>query len=74
VEAVAAVAEAFGIAAGELAEGVQKVEVKDRLRREIDRAIERGVFGSPFIIVDDEPFWGADRLDQIENWLEHGCW
>jgi 2-hydroxychromene-2-carboxylate isomerase len=74
VEAVAAVAEAFGIAAGELAEGVQKVEVKDRLRREIDRAIERGVFGSPFIIVDDEPFWGADRLDQIESWLERGGW
>ena len=25
-------------------------------------------------IVDGEPFWGSDRLDQIDQWLETGGW
>ncbi|MEA3154228.1 MAG: hypothetical protein QOK44_1817, partial [Betaproteobacteria bacterium] len=48
--------------------------VKDRLRREVDAAIGLGVFGSPYIIIDGEPFWGADRLDQVEKWLATGGW
>jgi 2-hydroxychromene-2-carboxylate isomerase len=47
-------------------------EVKEALRREVDRAMARGVFGSPYVIIDDEPFWGFDRLDQIEHWLAKG--
>jgi 2-hydroxychromene-2-carboxylate isomerase len=48
--------------------------VKERLRTEVDAAIGRGVFGSPYIVVDGEPFWGSDRLDQVERWLETGGW
>jgi len=29
---------------------------------------------SPYIIVDGEPFWGSDRLDQIDKWLATGGW
>ncbi|MGE5087867.1 MAG: 2-hydroxychromene-2-carboxylate isomerase [Candidatus Levyibacteriota bacterium] len=47
--------------------------VKDALRREVDAAIAAGVFGSPYIVVDGEPFWGVDRFDQIERWLERGA-
>ena len=43
-----------------------------RCRREVEQAIARGVFGSPFIFVDGEPFWGLDRLDQVERWLSTG--
>ncbi len=46
--------------------------VKDALKRDVDAAIAAGVFGSPYIIVDGEPFWGVDRLDQIAAWLERG--
>ena len=35
-------------------------------------AIDRGVFGSPYVFVDGEPFWGHDRFDQIERWLRDG--
>jgi carboxymethylenebutenolidase len=35
-----------------------------QLDKETDDAIEAGVFGSPFYIVDGEPFWGQDRLEQ----------
>ena len=43
--------------------------VKDKTRAEVDAALARGVFGSPYIIVDGEPFWGVDRFDQLERWL-----
>lgn len=46
--------------------------IKDALKREVDGAIGRGVFGSPFVFVDGEPFWGLDRFDQIERWLAEG--
>ena len=46
--------------------------IKERLKNEIDAALEKGVFGSPFIIIDGEPFWGNDRLDQVDAWLETG--
>ena len=39
---------------------------------EVDAAIEAGVFGSPFVFVDGEPFWGLDRFGQVERWLETG--
>lgn len=48
--------------------------VKERLRVEVERGIAAGVFGSPFIVVDGEPFWGADRLDQVDRWLQTGGW
>ncbi len=48
--------------------------IKQRLKAEVQAAIDRGVFGSPFVIVDGEPFWGADRRDHVEAWLATGGW
>lgn len=42
--------------------GMQRPETKDRLVFENDEAIRRGVFGSPFFLMDGEPFWGSDRI------------
>ncbi|MBL3702560.1 2-hydroxychromene-2-carboxylate isomerase [Sulfitobacter sp. BDSS02] len=37
----------------------------------LEEAISRGVFGSPFYITeDDERFWGQDRLDALDTHLE----
>jgi 2-hydroxychromene-2-carboxylate isomerase len=44
--------------------------LKDKTRGEVDAAIAKGVFGSPYVIVDGEPFWGIDRFDQLERWLK----
>jgi 2-hydroxychromene-2-carboxylate isomerase len=48
--------------------------VKARLKAEVAAAVERCIFGSPYIIVDGEPFWGHDKLDDIDRWLETGGW
>lgn len=39
--------------------------------KNLEEAIERGVFGSPFYIVrdSDERFWGQDRLDFLDRHL-----
>ena len=46
--------------------------VKDALKREVAQAIGAGVFGSPFVIVEGECFWGVDRFPQVERWLATG--
>lgn len=53
---------------------LQDPAIKDRLRAETDTAIERQIFGSPFVFVGDQAFWGHDRLPQVEQWLESGGW
>ena len=64
----------FGLSADEVDAQLRSPELKARFRAEVDAAIERGVFGAPMFIVGDEMFWGADRLDQLEHWLQTGGW
>lgn len=45
---------------------------KARLKQANDNAIEAGVFGAPYFVIDGEPFWGNDRRAQMERWLESG--
>ena len=73
-ETVAAVAKTLGIAEGEILDAMNSDAVKDTTRKAVDAAITAGVFGSPYVVVDNEPFWGADRLDQVARWLEKGPW
>jgi 2-hydroxychromene-2-carboxylate isomerase len=72
--AVADIAATLGHDRDAVLAGMASPEAKDRTRAESDAAVARGVFGSPFIVVDGEPFWGADRLDQVERWLSKGGW
>jgi 2-hydroxychromene-2-carboxylate isomerase len=73
-EQVAEIGAGLGIEAQALLAATQDPAIKARLKEETDRSLERGVFGSPFVFVDGEPFWGADRLDQVERWLATGGW
>jgi 2-hydroxychromene-2-carboxylate isomerase len=68
-ENAVAVAAKEGIDAGMARAAIDDPAMKEALKRNVDEAIGRGVFGSPFIIVDGEPFWGLDRFDQIDRWL-----
>ncbi|NUT61731.1 2-hydroxychromene-2-carboxylate isomerase [Herbaspirillum sp. C9C3] len=47
-------------------------ELKEQLRASTDAAGRAGVFGSPFMIVDGEQFWGFDRFTQLEAFLKNG--
>ena len=52
-----------------LSANISDQAVKDKTKAEVDAAVARGVFGSPYVVIDGEPFWGLDRFDQIERWL-----
>ncbi|MBB5019117.1 2-hydroxychromene-2-carboxylate isomerase [Chitinivorax tropicus] len=66
--------ERFGIDREYLHEGLNDQNVKDKLRQTTEVAFQRGVFGVPWVFVGDEPFWGQDRLDQMERWVQIGGW
>lgn len=66
------IAARLGVEADGLAAALADDAVKAQLKAACDEAIARGVFGSPYVVIDGEPFWGVDRLPQIERWLERG--
>ncbi|MGX1307611.1 2-hydroxychromene-2-carboxylate isomerase [Amorphus suaedae] len=49
-------------------------EAADLLRVAVDASLAKGVFGSPFVIVDGEPFFGVEKLELMEEWLATGGW
>jgi 2-hydroxychromene-2-carboxylate isomerase len=71
-ENVVRVAVSMDIDGGALSAGMSDAAIKNALRTEVEQAMAKGVFGSPFMIVDDEPFWGFDRFDQLEAFLKNG--
>ncbi len=73
-EAVVGIAAGLGVDAGELTAALSDPGVKARLAAEVDAAIARGAFGSPYIVIDGEPFWGNDKLQEVEAWLKTGGW
>jgi 2-hydroxychromene-2-carboxylate isomerase len=72
--AVAALAEEAGCDPGPLLAYLQTPEAKARLKRETEAAVAAGVWGTPTFKVDDQLFWGCDRLPMLEDWLARGGW
>jgi len=70
----AAIAAELGHDRDAAAAAIEDPKYKAALKSEVEGAIARGVFGSPFFVVDGEPFWGADRLPMLEEWLRTGGW
>ncbi len=71
-DVIADIAQSAGVDRESFVTNVQSEPVKERFKNESDKAIGRKVFGSPYFIVDNEPFWGVDRFEQLERWLKTG--
>ncbi len=71
---VVEVAARLGVDSAELTAALADHAIKDRLKHEVEASLALGVFGSPYIVVDGEPFWGHDRLEQVDAWLKTGGW
>lgn len=71
-DVAADVAAEAGLSRQEARAAIDDPAVKEWLKQEVDAAIAAGVFGSPFVFIDGEPFWGFDRFDQIDRWLATG--
>jgi len=71
-EVVLKIAGRCGMDVQQLSDGMQRQDIKDQLKAEVDAALALGIFGAPYMFVDGEPFWGFDRFDQIEETLKNG--
>ncbi|MBI5275628.1 MAG: 2-hydroxychromene-2-carboxylate isomerase [Burkholderiales bacterium] len=63
-----------GVDAARLTEAMAGDEPASLLRASVDASLAAGVFGSPTVVVDGEPFWGYERLPDVEQWLATGGW
>ena len=59
--------EESGLDAERLVALVQTREVKDELLANTERSVARGTFGAPTFFVEDEIFFGKDRLRDVEE-------
>ncbi len=67
---ITAIGASVGVDARDVEAGLSAEAAKNGLRDEISSAEKKGVWGSPFVFIDDKPFFGADRLPQMEFLLE----
>lgn len=68
-EVMTVVLEKAGFDAKPVLERCAEQEIKDLLRKNTEDAVERGAFGAPTFFVNDEMFFGNDRLDFVEEAL-----
>ncbi|MTI09193.1 2-hydroxychromene-2-carboxylate isomerase [Curvivirga aplysinae] len=68
------IAEEYGYTRDEAEVGISSDQIKAKLKQEVEEGVKAQVFGSPFFVVDGEAFWGLDRLDHLDQWLETGGW
>jgi len=71
---VVEIAKECGVDGAALATALEDPALKERAKREVETAIAAGVFGSPYFVVDQEPFWGVDRMPMMEQWIRTGGW
>ena len=53
--------------ADDIINGINSAEVKGELIQNTNEAVERGVFGSPSFFVDDDLYFGKDKLVEVEE-------
>ena len=73
-QVVEQIAVGIGVDSVKIAHALQNDQVKLLVREATDDAVSKNIFGSPFFVVDGEPFWGHDRIAQLDAWLKTGGW
>ena len=58
-----------GLPVKEIFEGTQDQKIKDKLIENTSEAVEKGVFGAPSLLVNNELFFGKETLQDVEELL-----
>ena len=69
---LSAVLTPLGADAGALIEAGAEEPARLALRRQVEAAQARGVFGAPMLFARGEMFWGNDRLEDALQWARDG--
>ncbi len=67
---VSALVAAAGLDVNSVMDRAQSAELAERLQKDTDAAIARGVFGVPTVFVGDEMFFGNDRFEMVRYFIE----
>ncbi len=71
---IAAIALPTGMDAAWLLAGIESDAARQWLRGAVDASLQAGIFGSPTVVVDGEPFWGVETFDLLDEWMRKGGW
>jgi 2-hydroxychromene-2-carboxylate isomerase len=66
---IAAICGECGLDAAKVMDGANAPGTAQRLKDDTQDAITRGIFGAPSYVIDEELFWGQDRLDFVAEKL-----
>jgi len=66
-EIIVAAANRAGLNGPALLEQSQAADIQPKVDALTQEAVTRQVFGTPFFFYKDEPFWGQDRLEMLED-------
>jgi 2-hydroxychromene-2-carboxylate isomerase len=61
-----------GLDAQAYLQGIERTDIKEKLLRNTEQAVARGVFGVPSFFVRNELFFGQDRLEFVVEALQAG--
>ena len=67
LEVAAKALSSSGLDGAKLLARAQEPEVKAKLIKNTETAVERGAFGSPTFFVGDEMFFGKEQLREVEE-------
>ncbi len=73
-ETLRKIAETLGVDPDEFEATCETEEVRQGLIDSTNTALERGIFGAPTIAIEDEIYWGKDRMEFIEDHLKSLAW
>ncbi len=68
-ETLSDIARAAGLSPEKLLRGIDEPAIAKQYESETEAAKARGVFGVPIFAVDDQMFWGNDRIEFLEEYL-----
>ncbi len=68
-DVAAACAGLLGVTPAEVEAAGNDMAAKRAVITAVEEAKAAGMNGAPYMLLDGEPFWGADRLDQLERRL-----
>ncbi len=69
-DALKKVASAAGVPAADVDAAVDDETAAEACANASREAAEAGIFGTPYMVADGEPFWGHDRIRYLDMWLD----
>ncbi len=69
IEIIKQVCDVCKLSSGLIIDNASSTKIMKIFEKDTENAIQKGVFGAPTYVIDNELFWGQDRLDFVDQKL-----